>query len=77
MADHFGRIYEGLLAATDAMQQANTATGEAIAALTRTVQAAHEAHVEQEDLRESVARLEALVLDLQRRLPPTDARGSY
>jgi ABC-type transporter Mla subunit MlaD len=70
MADHFGKVFDGLqrtnsalMEAAAALQQAGTALLHANEALRDTAQAAMDAHGEQEDLRETVARLERLVLE--------------
>lgn len=54
---------EGLKQTADGLVTANTG-------IKRVVDAALAANGEQEDLRETVARLESLVIDLSRRVPP-------
>jgi hypothetical protein len=74
MADRYRELFAALDASIAAQDDALVAMGEALAAMRRTNehlrrvnQAAVEASTEHEDLRETVARLEALVLDLIRR----------
>jgi hypothetical protein len=61
--------------------EANQRTGQA---MVRAIEAVLVVKQEHDDVRDTVARLETLVLDLQqqlldvrRRLPPTDARGGH
>ena len=75
--DHFRESFEGLHKATVEMQAAHghlveasqcmQRAGDAMTAAMTSVLHAKEEH---EDLRETVTRLETLVLDIQRRLPP-------
>ena len=67
--DYFREVFEGLKQTADGLIQANEG-------IKRAADAALHAHEEHEDLRETVGRLEALVMDLIRRLPPdTNERG--
>jgi hypothetical protein len=59
----FRDMFEGLKEMADALIVANTA-------LKKTADAALRANEEHEDLRETVHRLEALVMELLRRQPP-------
>jgi hypothetical protein len=59
MADHFREMFEGLKQTADGLIHANTG-------IKRAVDAALAAKNEHEDLRETVHRLESLVMDLAR-----------
>lgn len=76
MAKPFLRMFESLQQTAVGLEQATTGIMHANEGLQAALKAAIEAQNEQEDLRETVHRLEVMVLDLSRRLPPTDARGS-
>jgi hypothetical protein len=64
---HFRDMYEGLKDAALAMADAGRAIIAATEALTRSIEAAQRANAEQEDLRETVTRLETLIMELIRR----------
>ena len=62
--DHvFRELMEGLKQTAEGLVMANEG-------IKRVVDAALAANGEQQDLRETVARLESLILDLSRRVPP-------
>lgn len=67
MADHFRELGEGLKQASEGIVQAAQGLIAANAGLQRALEASLLAHDEQEDLGETVKRLEVLVLDLVRR----------
>jgi hypothetical protein len=61
--------------ATELSRQASELTTQAVGELVAVADAAIHAHDEEEDLRVTVDRLEKLVIELVRRLPPSDAIG--
>ena len=67
MADHFRELGEGLRQLGEGLTHAAEGLLHANEGLQRTLAASLLAHDEQEDLRESVRRLEGLVMDLIRR----------
>ena len=82
MASHFKELGEGLtqasaglVEASTALQQAAQALIHADAGLQRAVQAGLLAYDEQEDLRESMRRIEGLVMDLIRRQGGNGSEG--
>jgi hypothetical protein len=75
MDQYFRDTLEGLKTAAQHMQRASEEIQLGGQALVKTVEAALHARDEHEELRVTVARLEGLVMDLVKRLPPTDARG--
>jgi hypothetical protein len=77
MDQYFRDTLEGLKTAAQHMQRASEEIQLAGQALVRTVDAALHAKDEHEDVRVTVARLEGLVLDLVKRLPPTPPNGIH
>ena len=67
MTGEFDDVYTHLEAASAAMAEAADAILRGHESVVEAVKAARHAHGEQEDLRESVARLEQLVMELLRR----------
>jgi hypothetical protein len=73
MSDPYREMFDGLRQAAEALVQASEALQRAGVAITAIAQAALNARDEQEDLRETVGRLETLVLELVRRSQERDA----
>jgi methyl-accepting chemotaxis protein len=67
MTGEFDDVYRNLEAASAAIAESVEASARGHEAVVRAVTAARHAHGEQEDLRESVERLEQLVMELLRR----------
>jgi hypothetical protein len=71
MADHFDNLHdefhkmaEALGRTNDAVTEAHAGVRDAVACILRAVDAGREARIEREDLRETVHRLEDLVMQL-------------
>jgi hypothetical protein len=68
VADYFRETFEGLKQTAEALMVANEAMVRANAGIKRAVEAALAPKNEHEDLRETVYRLEVLVLDLTKQM---------
>jgi hypothetical protein len=73
MTDDFREMFEAMRDTAVALVQASEANARAGEGIKKMAEAALHAREEREDLRDTVARLEALVLDLVRKSTPPPA----